>query len=354
MQRQVADELPDRLLALREDLAKAMAPHHAFDVIFGVWMTYGRVRASTLQPLAGDALTSTAEFVAHVLLDRDGPEPTRSPSTEEWRSGANPYQLGEMVAEIVSFLPVLFTTRQLGHDGDLDPWLELRSRLYMHRLAVRLFTYEKQETESLMGLFKTFDVDLARALGYTVEQALALARGAGELPMIGAGDRGAIARAEAEKLRQVVAARREGKTVKTDYPDEVIDRLVEGSSSEAEQWIVGLTARWAWHASVVTQPSRHRIWRTMSGFRSRLLRRSSTSFRWTLASARIVSGGRRTRSVRLVERWRSFEVGQSFTLATAATCLRSGQPSLWTPRSTDRRTQEDRKPGSVSRRIAPA
>ena len=98
-----------------------MAPHHAFDVIFGVWMTYGRVRASTLQPLAGDALTSTAEFVAHVLLDRDGPEPTRSPSTEELRSGANPYQLGEMVAEIVSFLPVLFTTRQLGHDGDLDP-----------------------------------------------------------------------------------------------------------------------------------------------------------------------------------------------------------------------------------------
>jgi hypothetical protein len=248
VQRQVADGLPDRLLALREDLAKAMAPHHAFDVIFGVWMTYGRVRASTLQPLAGDALTSTAEFVAHVLLDRDGPEPTRSPSIEELRSGANPYELGEMVAEIVSFLPVLFTTRQLGHDGDLDPWLELRSRLYMHRLAVRSFTYEKQETETLMGLFKPFDVDLARAPGYTVEQALALARGAGELPMIGAGDRGAIARAEAEKLRQVVAARREGKTVKTDYPDEVIDRLVEGSSSEAEQWIVGLTASWAWHA----------------------------------------------------------------------------------------------------------
>jgi hypothetical protein len=231
-----------------EDLANAMAPHHAFDVIFGVWLTYGRVSTSTLQPLAGDALTATAEFVAHVLLDRASPDATRTPSTEELRSGANPYQLGELVSEIVGVLPILFTTRQLGEDGDLDPWLELRSRLYMHRLAVRSFTYQKQETETLLGLFRSFDAELALTPGYTCEQGIALANGAGELPMIGAGDRAALARAEAEKLRRIVAACREGKAIATDYPDEVIDRMVECSPAEAEEWIVGLTTSWAWHA----------------------------------------------------------------------------------------------------------
>jgi hypothetical protein len=246
-QREAADNLPQYLLELRRKLAELTAPHHAFDVVFGVWGTYGRVRASTLKPLADDSLTATAEFVAHILLDRSGPEPTRTATDEETRRGVNPEEVGELVAQLVGQLPILFTHREVGEQGELDPWTELRARLYMHRLAVRSFTYEQQETETLRSLFSPFDAELANAPGFTVEQALGFARAVGELPMMRAGERAGRARSEAETLRRVVAARRQGKPAKTEYPEHIIEQLVQLPPKLSEEWIEGLTASWAWH-----------------------------------------------------------------------------------------------------------
>lgn len=245
--REMGDALPERLLALREQLTDAAAPYHAFEVVFAVWGTYGRVRPSTLQPLAGDALTATAEFVAHVMLDRPNAEPTRAPTPEEIRGGPHPYELGGLVAEIVSFLPIHFAHRQLGEDGELDPWLDLRARLYMHRLAIRSFTYVEQETETLKELFGPFDSALRSAIGFGVEDALALARGAGELPMMRASERAGVARDEAEKLTAALEARRRGKAVNSEYSDEILGWLQSLPPRHAEQSIVALTASWAWH-----------------------------------------------------------------------------------------------------------
>lgn len=246
-QRKAADNLPQELLRLRQSLADAMAPHHAFDVVFGVWGTYGRVRPSTLKPLADNSLTATAEFVAHVLLDRPSPEPTRPATDEEMRSGIDPEEVGDLVAKLVGQLPILFTHSQIGDNEEVDPWTELRARLYMHRLAVRSFTYEQQETATLRGLFSLFDGQLGKAPGFTVEQGLDLARAVGELPMAGAAERAGRARETAEHLRRVVAARREGKTAKTEFPRGIIDQLVELPAKQGDQWIEAMTASWAWH-----------------------------------------------------------------------------------------------------------
>jgi hypothetical protein len=248
MQHKMDAELPEHLLSLRSELVDTMAPHNAFDVIFGVWSFFGRASASTLRPLADEGLATTAEFIAHALLDRTSPDPTREPSPEEMRSGPNPYELGKQVADIVGFLPILFTHRQLGEDGNLDPWLELRSRLYMHRLGIRSFTYEDQERATLRELFDSFADELRDTCGYTAEQGLALAQGIAELPMIGASERARRARAEAEKLRQIITARRNGKRASSDYPDALIDWLLTLSPRDAEQSIVAMTASWSWHA----------------------------------------------------------------------------------------------------------
>jgi len=155
-------------------LSNAAAPYQAFEVVLSGWGTYGRVRPSTLQPLAGNALTATAEYVAHGMLDRSNSEPTRPATPEEIRRGPHPYELGGLVAQIVSFLPIHFAHRQLGEDGELYPWLDLRARLYMHRLAIRSFTYVEQQTETLKQLFGPFDTALRAAIGFGVEDALSL------------------------------------------------------------------------------------------------------------------------------------------------------------------------------------
>jgi hypothetical protein len=127
---------------------------------------YGRVKPNTLQPAVGDGLTATSEYVAHVLLDRASAEPTREATPEELQRGVDPIDTGQRVAEIMAFLPVLYTHRQ--HDPEaaqLDPWLELRSRLYMHRLIVRSFTFEAQETATLRQLFGGFNEELRRLRG---------------------------------------------------------------------------------------------------------------------------------------------------------------------------------------------
>jgi hypothetical protein len=140
----------------------------------------GESKPKTLQPAVGDGLTATSEYVAHVLLDRSTAEPTREATPDELRRGVDPIDIGQRVAEIMGFLPVLYTHRQHDPDADqLDPWLELRSRLYMHRLFVRSFTFEAQETETLRQLFGGFDEELRRLRGFTVDEGLKLATAIG-------------------------------------------------------------------------------------------------------------------------------------------------------------------------------
>ena len=246
-QREAATDLPQQLLKHRQDLADLMAPHHAFDVVFNVWGTYGHIRPGTLKPIAEDSLPATAEFVAHVLLDRPSPGPLRAPTNVELRQGVNPKEVGGLVARMVVELPILFTQRQIGDSDELDPWTDLRARLYMHRLAVRSFTYVEQETQTLKELFEPFDDELSAMASLTIAQALALAYASGELPMERAAERAARARMEAEKLRRAVAARRAGKPVKNEYGERLVEQLVAQSPRDSDKWIVAMTASWAWH-----------------------------------------------------------------------------------------------------------
>jgi hypothetical protein len=177
------ERIPDRVLELREKIAETAAPFHAFDVVFAIWSMYSRARPGTLRPLMKDGSPCAAEYDAHVLLERPDAGPVRDPTAEEVRAGADPTAFATLVTEIVRWLPLWFIHRQHEPDaGDLDPWLELRSRLYTHRISVRSFAYEEQERETLHALFDDFAECLRDLAGFDADQALRLTHAVAEPP----------------------------------------------------------------------------------------------------------------------------------------------------------------------------
>jgi len=203
----VAEEVestPARVVEVRERIAELCAPYHAFDVVFAVWMTFGLVRPGTLKPLDTEGSTATPEYVAHVLLDRLTPEPVREPTGETVRRTVNPHELGGLVREILQRLPPWFGYRQSGGKHESDPWLELRTRLYTHRLAIRSFVYEWEEKKTLRTLFEPFELELRHAVGFSVDEAIRLAEGLAPLMLGGfrlSGRAGARVRTERPGIR---------------------------------------------------------------------------------------------------------------------------------------------------------
>jgi hypothetical protein len=234
------EQTPERVLELREEIAQLAAPHHAFEVIYAVWATYSVVYGEKLRPL-GDGPTRIPEYIAHVLLDRDNPEPLREPSDEERLRGVNPEALGELAKKIFSLLPVWFTHRQEENPLDEDPWLELRSRFYMHRLLLTSFTYEWQERETLCQLFGDFETELRSQLGFGVEEGIALLEALTTLPRERAGAHGRAARHLAEEYLAEATKTRESQG-KPDDP--LVMRLCEVPKEEAEEWMHSVAISW--------------------------------------------------------------------------------------------------------------
>jgi hypothetical protein len=239
-----ADATPKTVLELREKIAELCEGYHAFDVILAVWWTYGVVRADTLRPIESEGSTRTAEYVAHVLLDRESPEPSRMPTQEEMQTTVDPSELGELVTQILAGMPIWFQHRQSEDHRELDPWLDLRTRFYMHRLVVSSFTYEWQERATLRELFGPFDEQLSEALGFTVAQALDLFEALGNLVQEGAAERGARARESAAKMRAAVASVRAGGDVGEELFPEFAAQLAQLPARDAERWIDSAAISW--------------------------------------------------------------------------------------------------------------
>jgi len=248
-QLEVVERIPGLVLDGRRRIAELAAPLHAFDVVFALWIYFGRARAETLRPYGEDGGPWIAEYVTHVLLDRESPRPLRQATPDELREGANPESFGELVREILPWLPIWFTHRQLPPGAEtLDPWLELRSRLYMHRLLIRSFTYEGQERDTLHDLFDDFATELKQVLGFDVKQGLRLVQAVVELPMRGAQTRASTGRDFAKRLVQAVNDHRRGRQGTSDYDDDVLERLAAFEPAVAEQHINAMCAAWVWHA----------------------------------------------------------------------------------------------------------
>lgn len=239
------DETPARALGLRKEIAELCAPFHAFDVVLAVWMAYGKAGPDSLKPIYTDGFPRAAEYVSHVLLDRDGPESVRVPSIEEMHQGIDPQPLGQRVGEIVASYPVWFYERQRAEgDEELDPWLELRTRLYMHRLAIGSFTYEWQEEETLHRLFDPFSKELRDAIGFDAADALALEQALAPLVFKGIGERAARAKDSGEQFTAAIEARRGGLDVPDDMPEDLIIQLAGQPKTEVARRLEVMQASW--------------------------------------------------------------------------------------------------------------
>lgn len=238
-----AEETPKRTLELRAKIAELCEGHHAFDVVHAVWMTYGVVFADTLQSYQPDAPTRVAEYVAHVLLDRPDPHSVREPTKEELRGFVNPKDLGDLVVEILSGYPIWFTHRQM-EEAKLDPWLDLRSRFYMHRLAVSSFTYEWQEIATLHELFDPFSEPLREEIGYDGGDAIACAEAMGPLLRERAMERGRRAREFAAEGRRAIEAIRRGEETNIEIPEEWKTELPKLSREKANRYIDQVSISW--------------------------------------------------------------------------------------------------------------
>jgi hypothetical protein len=208
-------------------------------------MAYGKTAVDSLKPLHTDGFPRAAEYVSHVLLDRDGPEPERLPSDPELRKGIDPVALGHRVKEIVAGYPVWFYERQRAEgDEGIDPWLELRTRLYMHRLAVGSFTYEWQEEETLHELFDPFEKELTAAIGFDPTQALALEQALAPLVIEGIGARAKVAKESGDRFAAAIAAKRKGLAVPADMPEAIVTQLAARPKADAARWIEYMQGTW--------------------------------------------------------------------------------------------------------------
>jgi hypothetical protein len=231
---------PDTVLGVREEIARLCEPYHAFDVLFALWAVHGLVFADTMRPLV-DGSTRVPEYVAHVLLDRPGPGPTREPTDEERQSGPDPAGLSGLVDRIFALLPLWFTHRQMEGPLAEDPYLDLRSRLYMHRLLISSFTYEWQERETLHELLDPFQDQLRDSIGFGAADALALVAALAELPR----ERAAVRAAEGRRWREssiaLADARRRGEG---EPGDPYIERMAQQPKAEADEWALAVSFGW--------------------------------------------------------------------------------------------------------------
>lgn len=244
-QKRQIDETPELTLRLREEIAELAAPFHAFDVLLPLWITYSMAGFESLQPMRTDGFPRAAEYVAHVLLERPSPEPIRVATKQEMVDGVDVEGLGKRVGEIVAMLGVWFYERQREDaDDPLDPWLELRTRFYMQRLAVGSFVYEWEEEANLRELFDSFAEQFGETLGFDASQAIALEKAL--VPLLFEGIDGRVARATefAEEMRTALAAARKGEPIAANMPREAIEWLATRSKKEAEERIEGQKAAW--------------------------------------------------------------------------------------------------------------
>lgn len=237
-QRALREEIartPTAVQELRSSISDAAAGHHAFDVISAVWMSTGMVRPGALQSYHPEVPTSTAAYVAHVLLERDSPDPLRETTPGDMQGGVAVESMANAVRQIFQRLPAYFALRQGAGQGTLDPYLDLRTKLYAHHLAVSSFAYEWQERKTLERLFEPFAEDLRAALGFAADEAINLSAALGQLQLLRMRELGDIARRGADEMKRRVSERRAGKTTGED--DEYIRRLADMSPKAANRWM---------------------------------------------------------------------------------------------------------------------
>lgn len=239
--------IPAEVVRRRAEIRRLAEPYHAFDVLFALWATYAVPRVGTLSPLADGGTSATCEYVAHILLERESPAPEREATPQELRQIPNPEEIGAIVLQILELLPGWFAYRQSGNRYDLDPWVELRTRLYAHRLTIRSFTYEWDERETLTSLFGEYTDELRRTIGFNVNDALSLSESLALLPRRYSRERGRQAREHAATLERWLDEFRAGRRPDAGDLFGHIEQLAQLSPREASKWITGTTIGWMTH-----------------------------------------------------------------------------------------------------------
>jgi hypothetical protein len=241
--RNEVESTPLRIEALRSQISDLAAPFHAFDIVYAAWMTYGLVRPGTFASSQPNGATATSEYIAHVMLDRPTPEPTREATPKDYGQGPDVLAIGEAVHDSLMRLPLWFSFRQGEGDHEISPFLEIRSRLYMHRLSIRSLTYEWQESETLVTLFEPFNDQLRRGLGFSVQDGIKLSDSLGPLLLQHTTELREHARDHAKKMKETVRAiraRGEGDSASTDRWEQLADR----SEKFSDDWIDHAAMSW--------------------------------------------------------------------------------------------------------------
>jgi hypothetical protein len=229
---------PTMVAELRAEIAEGAAPHHAFDVISAVWTSTGLVRPGTLRSYHPDVPTSSAAYVAHVLLERDDADPTREATSEDLGRGVPVKDMAGAVVEIFRHLPAYFALQQGAEPGTWDPYLDLRTRFYAHQLVVSSFAFEWQERETLTRLFSPFDDELRATIGFTVADGIGLSAALGGLQMARMHELADIARANAKDMKRlVVRCKGDKPPTHEDEYDERIHQLARMPAKAAAEWV---------------------------------------------------------------------------------------------------------------------
>lgn len=237
-QRALRDEVartPRLVQEMRALIAEAAAGHHAFDVISAVWMSTGTVRPGTMESYHPDMPSSAASYVAHVLLERDSPEAVRETTPEDAQRGVAVESMANAVRQILQWLPAYFGLRGGAGQDTLDPFLDLRTKLYAHQLSVSAFAYMWQEGETLERLFEPFAEELRTTVGVTASEAIKLTESLGQLQLFRMSELGDAARRGANEMKRRVATHRAGQAPGED--DAYIRRLADMPAKDADRWL---------------------------------------------------------------------------------------------------------------------
>lgn len=238
-------QTPQKVLALRQEIKDLAAPYNALDVVCAAWMSYGLAEPATLRPLVEGGSSATAEYLAHIMLERESPDPEREPTQEERIRGVDLAAISDRVTEIFQRLPLWFSERQSDVADEFDPYLDLRVKFYMQRIAIPSLTYEWDERSTLHGLFDPFDDELHGTLGFTATDALALCESLAVLPRERAQELGAVAREGAAKMKAEVARRRLGKGKEEEQGDVGLEgKLATMAPQDADQWVKHAALAW--------------------------------------------------------------------------------------------------------------
>jgi len=237
--------VPGRIQQLREEVRALCAPYDAFDVLAGLWMVNIARDPETFRESTDKGLIAAVELAAAILIERDGRVPTRAAEAPDLAVAT---EVNERLVQLLQLQGAQFMIEAM--DDTDDDLAEIRAEARAHRLMVRGPSYPWQERNTLIDLFSgDGGADIVeRAVGFSIENALALADAAETLGLTHYAERAAQARGFADEFKAQYEQAREGNPV-ADRWVESVSRLDVAGHRQSIRAIDGVSLKWL-HASM--------------------------------------------------------------------------------------------------------